>query len=305
MEVILMKLTKENPLFTGFFADPDMLKYKDTYYIYPTTDGHEKWRQTEFHVFSSRNLADWKDEGVILDVASDAVPWSVHSAWAPAIHEKDGKFYFYFCAKREDGKSCIGVAVSDDPAKGFIAGEEPILTPEIVADQGLWVAQVIDPQIYEENGKVYLLFGNTAPLIVELSEELTDIIPETMKKLEGAQYLSEAIAVFKRGGIYHFTYSSDDTRSENYHIEYGTSPSLFGPIEYQYPILMKDPSRDILGTGHHCIFKEPDEDQYYIAYHRFAKPTKDYEGVNGYRREVCLDLLEFDENGLIKPVEKH
>ena len=300
-----MKLTKANPLFPGFFADPDMLKWRDIYYIYPTTDGFQKWEGTQFPAFSSKDLANWKNEGILLDVATEEVPWSINCAWAPAIHEKDGKFYFYFCAKRKDKRSCIGVAVSDHPTKGFIAKKQPILTPEIVAKQGLlFVENIIDPSIYEENGKTYLLFGNTVPLIVELNEELTDILPETMRKLEGAQYLSEAISVFKRNGIYHFTYSSDDARSENYHIEYGTSSSLFGPIEYQYPILMKDPARDILGTGHHCIFKEPDKDQYYIAYHRFATPTKVYEGC-GFRREICLDLLEFDAQGRIKPIEKH
>ena len=300
-----MKLAKTNPLIPGFFADPDMLKWGETYYIYPTTDGFDKWNGTRFHAFSSKNFADWTDEGVLLDVSTDAVPWAEDSAWAPAIHEKDGKFYFYFCAKRKDRRSCIGMAVSDHPSKNFIAKEQPILTPEIVAEQGLlFVENIIDPSIYEENGKTYLLFGNTVPLIVELNEELTDIIPKTMRKLEGAQYFSEAISVFKRDGIYHFTYSSDDARSENYHIEYGISPSLFGPIEYQYTILEKNPSRDILGTGHHCISKEPDEEQYYIAYHRFATPTNVYEGC-GFRREICLDLLEFDENGLIKPIEKH
>lgn len=301
----MFDLKKENPLFPGFYADPDMLKAGDTYYIYPSTDGFEKWTATQFRAFSSKDLAEWKDEGVILDVTTEDVPWAVGSAWAPAIHQKNGKFYFYFCGKREDGKSCIGVAVSDHPAKGFRPTAAPIVTPEIVQERGLYISQVIDPQTYEEDGQVYLLFGNGNPIIVRLTEDLQDICPETMREFKGARYFSEAISVFKRDGLYHFTWSGDDTRSENYHIEYGTSDQLFGPIEYQYPILLKDPARDILGTGHHCIYKEPGEDRYYIAYHRFARPSAQYEGINGFHREVCLDLLEFDENGKIKTVEKH
>lgn len=298
-------LTKENPIFPGFYADPDMMKYGDTYYVYPSTDGFDNWTATQFHVFSSKDLCQWKDEGVIVDVTTDEVPWAVGSAWAPAIHEKNGKFYFYFCGKREDGLSCIGVAVSDDPAKGFRPTKKPIVTMEMVQEQGLRVNQVIDPQTYEEDGEVYLLFGNGYPIIVKLTEDLLDICPETMRVIEGAKGFSEAISVFKRGGKYHFTWSSDDTRSENYHIEYGTSDRLFGPIEYQYPILVKDPDRDILGTGHHCICKEPNEDQYYIAYHRFSRPSEKYIGKNGFRRETCLDLIAFDSEGNIKPVVKH
>ena len=298
-----MEFKKENPIIPGFFADPDMLKWKDTYYIYPTTDGNKQWAAEDFRVFSSRDLSDWKEESVILKTAD--VPWSIGYFWAPAIFERGGKFYFYFCAKREDGKSCIGVAVSDHPARNFVAKDRPIITPEMIAEKGIIVKQVIDPQVYEEGGKAYLLFGNTIAAIAELTDDLTDIRPETIRRYEGAKNLSEAIAVFKRDDLYHFTYSSDDTRSENYHIEYGTSPSLFGPIDYQYTILEKDPIRDILGTGHHCIFQEPDQDDYYIAYHRFARPSALYAEKNGCYRELCIDKIEFDEKGLIKPIKKH
>ena len=60
------------------------------------------------------------DEGIILDVANDdpgvndsgvqieSSDWSVGSAWAPTIEEKDGKYYFYYCAKFPNGESAIG-----------------------------------------------------------------------------------------------------------------------------------------------------------------------------------------------------
>ena len=69
---------------------------------------------TQFHVFSSDDMIDWVDEGVIVDVADDnaglnengvqigTVPWSKGNAWAPTIEEKNGKYYYYFCAREKD-----------------------------------------------------------------------------------------------------------------------------------------------------------------------------------------------------------
>lgn len=298
-------IVKENPMIPGLFADPDMLRYRDTYYLYPTTDGFEGWSGTQFHAFSSKDLQEWKDEGVIVDVASPQVAWAVGAAWAPAVFERDGRFYFYFCAKRSDGVSCIGVAVSREPAGGFTAMAEPLITPELLAQQGLHISQTIDPSVYEEDGEVYLLFGNGTPVIVKLAQDLVHVLPETMQCLEGAYDFREAVSVLKRDGIYHFTWSCDDTGSEDYHVNYGISKKLYGPIEYQYPVLLKEPERDIFGTGHHCIFKEPQEDLYYIAYHRFATPTGDYPDGKGFHRELCLDRVAFGADGKMKIVEKH
>lgn len=293
---------KHNPVFEGLYADPDMIKYNGKYYLYPTTDGFANWSGTEFHVFSSEDRISWKDEGIILDVASEQVPWAVGSAWAPAIWERNGKFYYYFCAKRPDGTSCIGAAVSDSPVSGFCAQETPLLTPELVREEGVDMSQVIDPSVYEEDGDVYLLFGNGKGAVVKLTEDLLHICPGTMKNLEGLRDFREAVTVLKRQGLYHFTWSCDDTGDENYHVNYGISDSLYGPVTWKYPVLEKKPECDILGTGHHCILKEPGEDTYYMAYHRFATPTGNYPEGKGYHREVCIDAVEFGEDGLMKPV---
>lgn len=299
-------LKSSNPILKGLYADPSMIKYNGKYYLYPTTDGFTGWSGTVFHAFSSDDLDtnNWTDEGIIVDVASKQVPWAVGSAWAPAMFEKNGKFYFYFCAKRADGVSCIGVAVSDSPVSGFIAQDEPLVTMEICREAGVRMGQTIDPSVYEdsETGDVYLLFGNGRPAIVKLTEDLCRLCPGTLKNIEGAHEFCEAIDVQKREGVYHFTWSCNDTRSPDYHVNYGTSDSLYGPIQPHSTILSKQPERDILGTGHHCIFKEPDEDTYYIVHHRFGTPSANYSGHNGYNREVCLEKLEFDENGRMKPV---
>lgn len=107
----------------------------------------------------------------------------------------------------------------------------------------------------------------------------------------------------KRGGLYHFTWSCDDTGSEDYHINYGTAETLYGPVIYHYPILEKDPSRDIYGTGHHSIVQLPGSDCWKIAYHRFGTPTERYPEGKGFHRETCIADLTFDENGLMEKVK--
>src|SRR5699024_10943834 len=54
-----------NPVLGGQFADPDVDVFDGKFYIYPTTDGVEGWGGTQFHVFSSDDMIDWVDEGVI------------------------------------------------------------------------------------------------------------------------------------------------------------------------------------------------------------------------------------------------
>ncbi|WP_019914038.1 family 43 glycosylhydrolase [Paenibacillus sp. HW567] len=288
----------------GQFADPDLAKFGGRYYLYPTTDGFTGWSGTQFHVFSSADLRIWRNEGMILDLASDDVPWAVGNAWAPAIACKDGKYFYYFCGKMKNGESAIGVAVADAPAGPFRAQPEPLITLDLTKQLGIAMGQAIDPSIYtEDDGTAYLLFGNGQPAIVKLGEDRVSVIEDTMRNLEGLYDFREAVTVLKRDGLYHFTWSCDDTGSEDYHVNYGTSEHLYGPVTYRYPVLAKNTEKDMLGTAHHSILHDPDTGQYFIAYHRFVTPLSRFTEGKGYHREVCIDPLTFGEDGLMKQVE--
>ena len=307
-----------NPVLGGQFADPDVDVFDGKFYIYPTTDGVEGWGGTQFHVFSSDDMIDWVDEGVIVDVADDnaglnengvqigTVPWSKGNAWAPTIEEKNGKYYYYFCAREKDtDKQAMGVAVSDSPTGPFVVKDEPIVNMADCAAEGISMGQTIDPSIFTDpdTGKSYMLFGNGNGAIVELTEDMMDFVPGTMKNISGLRDFREAVTITKRDGVYHFTWSCDDTGSENYHVNYGTSDSPYGPVNYQYTILQKDPENDILGTGHHSILYMPETDEAYIVYAKFMTPLGQVTGGFGYHREVCIDKLTFDEEtGLMNPV---
>ncbi|WP_071147393.1 family 43 glycosylhydrolase [Bacteroides ihuae] len=296
--------TNNNPLVEGYYADPDILYSNKTkkYYLYPTSDGFDGWGGYYFKTFSSENLKDWKDEGVILDLKKD-VSWGNRNAWAPCIIEKKikqkYKYYYYFSAAQK-----IGMAVSDDPAGPFVDSGKPVVD---FKPEGVKGGQEIDPDVFADpkTGKSYLYWGNGYLAVAELNRDMSSVKKNTMKVMTPDATFREGIYVFYRKGLYYFLWSEDDTRSENYRVRYAISASPLGPltIPENNLILQKYPEKGIYGTGHNSVLEIPGKDKWYIVYHRFNRPNGIKMGdAAGFHREVCMDRLEFDENGHIKPV---
>ncbi|MFE2062470.1 family 43 glycosylhydrolase [Streptomyces sp. NPDC059467] len=279
-------LVMKSPVLPGLNADPNIVRFGDTFYIYPTSDGYDGWSGTQFKAYSSTDLVHWTDHGVILDLGPD-ISWADSRAWAPTIAEKDGKYYFYFCADAN-----IGVAVSDSPTGPFKdALGKPLLK------SGDFSGQMIDPAVFtDDDGQSYLYFGNGHAYVVPLNADMTSIDTSKVQDITPSGY-NEGSFVIKRNGVFYFMWSENDTRDENYRVAYATGPSPTGPWTKRGVILSKDLSLGIRGTGHHSVVHVPNTDDWYIAYHRFAIP-----GGDGTHRETTIDKLEFDADGLIKPV---
>lgn len=284
-----------NPIIKGFYADPDIACFNGRYYIYPTTDGGVEWNSTYFKVFSSGDLKTWQDEGIILDFKN--VPWTGGSrAWAPAICEYKGKYYFYY-----SGNGNIGAAVCDTPTGVFTDKGAPLVRG------GAYPGCAIDPDVFiDDDGKAYLYWGNGHMYAVRLNDDMMsfdgapmDITPPNFR---------EGTCVFKRNGVYYYTWCEDDTRSPNYHVRYGRGVSPMQKPEGNIVILSRDNAQDkrIKCTGHHAVLNVPGTDEWYICYHRFSTELfgdmEDYSTEAGNHRELCIDKMEFDENGDIIPV---
>jgi hypothetical protein len=308
-----------NPILPDFHADPEVLYSNLTkkYYIYSTTDGTPGWGGHDFSVFSSTDLKTWTDEGKMLDVATDQVKWAVGNAWAPAIIErkvgKGYKYYFYFSAHNPESKRKeIGCAVSDSPTGPFVDCGHPIITD---ADRPADAkgGQAIDVDVFQDpkTGKFYLYWGNGFLAGAELNDDMISIKPETKVNLtpKGGSLRDYAYReggyVFYRKGIYYFLWSVDDTGADNYHVAYGTSKSPLGPIEVaeQPVILQQRPEKEIYGTAHNSILKDPKKDLWYIVYHRINPTFRGRRNGPGIHRQVCIDPLTFDKSGKILPVE--
>jgi len=294
-----------NPVLDGYYADPDVIYSNKTkkYYIYPTSDGFDGWGGSYFKTFSSPDLKNWTDEGVILDLKKD-VTWANRNAWAPTIAEKkvkgNYKYYYYFTAAQK-----IGVAVADNPAGPFKDSGKPLVN---FKPEGINRGQEIDPAVFTDpkTGKSYLYWGNGYLAVAELNKDMVSFKANTMQVIKTDKTYREGSYVFYRNGTYYFMWSEEDTRSENYGVRYGTATSPLGPIkiEENNHVLQKDPSKGIYGTGHNSILQIPGKDEWYIVYHRFNYPDGIHMGdAAGYNREVCIDRIYFDEKGNIIPVK--
>ncbi|MEH1031378.1 family 43 glycosylhydrolase [Micromonospora profundi] len=277
---------RRSPVIKGLYADPNIAFLNGRYYIYPTTDGYEGWSGSRFKAFSSTDLVNWTDHGTILDLGPH-VSWADDRAWAPTIAYRNDRYYFYFSAAAN-----IGVATSTSPTGPFT---DPLGRPLVPA--GLRSGQMIDPHAFTDtDGQSYLYWGNGSAYAVRLNPDMTSFDPAQIRTF-GLPNFREAPFVFKRGSTYYLTYSVDDTRSENYHVEYATGTTPFGPWTHRGTILAKNLSLGIRGPAHQSIVKAPDSDTWYIAYHRFAIPAG-----NGTNREVTIDQMWFNADGTIRPV---
>ena len=197
----------------GCFADAEADCFDGKYYVYPTTDGFEGWGGYYFKAFSSPDLINWTDEGVILDLKED-VSWSDGNAWAPCIIKKNGKYYYYYSAntdkfERNVGKA-VGVAVCDTPTGRFVEPlGHPIVydTMKITTDSGTekemhYPGQVIDPAVFTdpETGRSYLYWGNGSLWVCELNDDMISLKGEPM--CITPPNFREGVHVFYRKGVY-------------------------------------------------------------------------------------------------------
>ncbi|MEV0893886.1 family 43 glycosylhydrolase [Promicromonospora sp. NPDC050262] len=292
-----------SPALPGLYADPNIAHFGDSYYLYATSDGVAGWGGKDFYVWTSKDLVDWERSAepiLTLDGADGDVPWAGGNAWAPTIIERGGKYYFYFSGHNPTyNRKTIGVAVADRPEGPFVA--QP--TALVLNNEPVASGQAIDPAAFQdpETGRYYLFWGNggpsNGPVYAELSDDMLSIRQDSLARIGGLTNFREGTFLNYRDGLYHLTYSIDDTGSADYRVGYATATSVDGPWTYRGVILEKDPAQGILATGHSSIVQVPGTDEWYIAYHRFALP-----GGDGTHRETTIDRLTFGADGLMQKV---
>lgn len=311
-----------NPVFDGWYADPEAIIFDDEYWIYPTYSDHyngvdsstsfspeqlavranaineQYLKQTFFNAFSSKDLVNWTKHSHVLDVKD--VAWASYSLWAPSIIGANGKYYLFFSAndiQSNEEPGGIGVAVADTPGGPFKDALGKPLINEF--HNG---AQPIDQFVFrDDDGQLYMYYGGWRHCnIVKLSDDLLSLVPfddgETYKEITPESYV-EGPFVFKRNGKYYFMWSEGGWTGPNYSVAYAIGDSPTGPFKRVGKILQQD-STVATGAGHHSVLLMPDSDDYYIVYHRRPLGTD-----NPHHRHTCIDKMEFDENGYIKPVK--
>ena len=299
-----------NPVFDGWYADPQIRRYGDEWWVFPTTSA-PFGRQTSFDAFSSKDLKTWTKHPRILTTGEAA--WAKGAMWAPDAHEAGGKYYLFFSAndpypqsgKREDGEpksvaalqgyGGIGVAVADRPG-----GPYRDLIGKPLIDRFWNRAQPIDQYVFEYRGEWCMIYGGWRRCnLVRLAKDFKSLVPfedgSMWRDMTPKGYV-EGSVMFERKGRWYFMYSCGSWTRDDYCVNYSVGDSPFGPFEFKGRVLgVQMPLAT--GAGHHSVVCVPGTDEWYVCYHRRPVPN---EGRN--HRVVCIDRMEFDSAGDIKPV---
>lgn len=276
-----------NPIFPGWFADPEIHVFDGRYYVYPTTSApYEK--QTSLEAFSSPDLVHWHREGKILELGQ--IPWSTNrAAWAPTVIERDGTYFMYFGAG--DGAG-LGVATSKSPRGPF----KDALGKPLIKD-AINGAQPIDAMAFlDDDGQAYLYYGGWQHAnVVKLSRDMLHTEGE-FHEITPQGYV-EGCFMLKHRGEYVFMWSEGGWGNDSYGVAYARAKSPLGPFNRIAHILGTDP-KIAKGPGHHSVLQLPGTDEYVICYHR--RPLDE---TDANARVVCLDRLIFNPDGTIQTVK--
>jgi hypothetical protein len=305
----------QNPVIRDLYtADPTARVFNGKVYLYPSHDIVPPARQrqdwfcmADYHVFSSENLTDWTDHGVI--VSQENVPWGKpdgYSMWAPDCVQKDGKYYFYFPNGPKTGRGfAVGVAIADHPEGPFVLEPEPI--------KGV---SGIDPCVLIDNdGQAYLYWSGMgirgAKLkanMKELDGELQEVkmprregMPEMPPMKVGGQQMEglpegfkEGPFAFRRGDWYYLTFPWVRKEGGTETLAYAMSQSPLGPWDFKGIIMAEHANR--CWTNHHSLVEY--QGQWYLFYHtNFFSPKDDK------RRSVCIEKIAFNADGTIQEVK--
>ncbi|REH00957.1 family 43 glycosylhydrolase [Flavobacterium aquicola] len=288
-----------NPILPGYFADPTIKKFGDTYYIYATTD-NEMLASGAPTVWYSKDLQNWYN--YIMEIP----PFTskpITNFWAPDIVVgNDGKYYLYF-GNCEIGCNIYGY-VSDTPIgpwKKLDENDKPVISNGYPREG----FPSLDAQFFRDtDGKIYSYWGtwvhyNGGYAVGELNGS-------TMKEMMNSKNIPlsqtpkpfEAAYMMKKGNKYILMYSGDSCHDETYNVRYSYADTPYGPFTEgaNNPILSTTEDKTTHGPGHHSVLQ--DGDDYYIVYHKHDYPMT----RGGLARQVCIDKMIFENDYTIKAV---
>ena len=291
-----------NPLLPGYFADPSVCKFGDTYYIYATTGG------LEFNggplstpcVWKSEDFSNWSATEIELKNKNGS-KYTFGSYWAPSVMEHNGRYYLVFTLNDHD----TIMAESDSP-------EGPFTIMGNIYEKTTWKTyKTIDAQFFkDEDGEIYishLVNKNPAKPENNLYTGISRLNSDDLMKVEENLLLEEldhmyreGQEIIKRDGKYYMLYSTGTWTGEEYVVRYATSENIMGPYTDKGPILESaritdEREIDVRGPGHCSVLNE--NGKYYIVYHRHFNPF-----ISFNYRQVCANELKFTEDGEIEKV---
>ena len=266
-------LLYQNPVLSGDWPDPAVMREGDTYYLVTSTaryyPGLTIWR--------SMDLVTWIP-------ICNPISHFEKDIWAPDILRYQDWYYIYFSASGSNF-----VIRSKKIESGWC---EPV---DLCIDH-------IDPGHCTENGNRYLMLS--AGYIVPLSEDGMRVTGKMQKVMEPPKIpdewdvegaYPESPKVTQRGEYYYLTYADGGTGgpATSHMVLSARSKSLFGPWEFSpfNPIVHTwSPAETWHSKGHgHLI--EDQGGNWWILYHAYQK------GYTGLGRSLLLEPIDWTADG--------
>jgi beta-xylosidase len=304
------KKTAGNPIFSGWYADPEGIILDNKFWVFPTFSAKYK-EQVFMDAFSSSDLITWKKHPKIIDTS--AIKWANKAMWAPCIVQKGNQYFLFFSAndiqnserkglgankpENDDKIGGIGIGVASKPEglyKDYLG--KPLI------NQFFNKAQPIDQSVFKDkDNQYYIIYGGWGHCnIGKLNEDFTALVPfengELVREITPKDYV-EGATMFIRKGKYYLMWSEGNWTDGTYKVAYGVADSVFGPFEKKFTILIAD-ENVATGAGHHSVINIPKTDDWYVVYHRRPIPN-----LGRDHRVTCIDRLYFDKDGSIKNVK--
>jgi arabinoxylan arabinofuranohydrolase len=285
----------DNPLVqTIYTADPAPLIYNNTIYLFTghDEDGSTNFNMRDWRLFTSSDMANWQDHGVVMNLATFS--WASERAWAGQVIARNNKFYYYVPVQKKSGSMAIGVAVSDN----ILGPYKDALGKPLVENNE------IDPTVYiDDGGQAYLYWGNPGLWYAKLNSDMISISGGTVgvqlttagfgARRSGANARAtsyeEGPWIYKRGNLWYLVYAANCCSED---IRYSTGPSITGPWTYK-GVVMATAGKSF--TNHPAVIDYNGGS--YFFYHNGALP-----GGSGYTRSVAVEKFNYNSDGTIPTI---
>lgn len=305
-----MRLSYQNPVWDGEFADPFVLRTQNGYYAYGTSAyARQPVRGSQsFPVLHCTDLVHWKFISGVIDAQEG------FNYWAPAVAQRGGRFFLYYSLGEtgDDSTHRLHVAQSDQPTGPFE------MIGQILPNAGFSIDA--DPFCDPRDGRWYLFFcqdffdqrvgtGIAAVPLADTMDTPADAITPILRAsadwqiyerdrlLYGqrwpAWHTVEGPCVIWHDGLYYCLYSGGAWHSSDYGVSYGVAQHVLGPYRDEWsvegPAVLRTTPGMAIGPGHNSVALGPDDRTDFIVYHAWDAARS--------ARRMCIDPLIWTPDG--------
>ena len=263
-------------------ADPTIVEFDGTFYLYATTDIDRGLKAAGPPVvWKSKDFVNWSFDKCIYPEATN---WRY---WAPgSVRRRDGKYYLFVTIN-----GFTRVAIGPGPEGPFhdAAGHDRWEGP----DAAKALCDIDGEPFVDDDGQMYVVFRGRH--IGRMKDNWLEFAAPPIEIPSPRKNYTEGPFLFKRKGIYYYIYTLDGHASyKNAYLLSRTSP--LGPYEVpQEDIITRtDPAAEIWGPGHGCVFNPAGTDDWYFVYLEY--------GAGGSTRQIFANRMAFNADGTIKPI---